>query len=258
MPLSQRAISAATKGPEAKKVKIKQSNSSKRHEFNIKPVSYRYFNQELTIFGQISHCLKLRKDDQIWFTFNKKGSQLTPSNSNEMIVELEDGGFVETLVMLKPIGIAIGDYFGVDANKYFDMIKSHQKDFDFVDLDNGWKKAVSYFLDDLSKQITKPRLTQLRGLKFFKNTNMKGKSISIRVGQDIKHMKSLKWNDIASSLVASIPINRKLEIYRGQNFTSRKLELGPGYHIIRDLSIHGFGDAITSLRWKNSTVGITR
>lgn len=252
MSISINTIRAALRGPELKKVKINEPNSSKTHEFNIKPVSYRIFNNEVTVYGQLSHHLTFRTDDQIWFAFKKNGKTLTPSVAQKMIVEKETGGAVNTIVKLKPIGVAIGAYFGVDSGKYFDMIKDHSDALEFLDLDKGWEKAACNFLDELAKRTTTPRNTINVGLQFFEHSNLKGKKVFIKAGQSIKHTKTIGWNDKASSVLAHVPKGKKLELYQHDNFKGRLLELGPGKHIIRDLKIHKLGDEITSVLWENA------
>jgi hypothetical protein len=62
--------------------------------------------------------------------------------------------------------------------------------------------------------------------------------------------KEVGWNDRASSLLASVPDDKRLELYQHDHFRGRMLELGPGTHMVRDLKIHRLGDAITSVRWR--------
>lgn len=252
MSVSMKAIRAALSGPEVKKIKINEPNSSKNHEFNIKPVSYRVFNGETTVYGQLSHHLTLRDDDQLWYTFKKNGRTTTPTVAQKMVVEKEEGGAVSTITMLKPLGVAVGAYFGVDAGKYFDMIKDHSKDLGFVDLDGDWEKAAGNFLQELAKQTTPPREKPGAGLQFFEHSDLKGKKFFVRVGKNIEHTKTIGWNDRASSILANVPAGKKLELYQHDNFKGRVLELGPGIHIIRDLKIHKLGDELTSVLWENT------
>lgn len=252
MSVPMNAIRAALAGPGVEKIKISEPNSSETHEFNIKPVSYRVLNGETTVYGQLSHHLTFRKDDQIWFAFKKNGRTTTPTVAQKMVVEKEEGGAISTITMLKPVGVAIGAYFGVDAGKYFDMINNHSNDLDFVDLDGDWEKAAENFIQELAKQTTPPREKPGAGLQFFEHSDLKGNKIFIRVGQNIEHTKTIGWNDKASSILANVPAGKKLELYQHDNFKGRVLELGPGTHIIRDLKIHKLGDELTSVLWENS------
>ncbi len=73
-------IKAALSGPELKKTKVKDPESGKEHEFNIKAVSYQIDGQQLVVHGQLSHCLAGRPDDQLWYAFAKTGNQISPND----------------------------------------------------------------------------------------------------------------------------------------------------------------------------------
>jgi hypothetical protein len=251
MSISESILQAALVGPEKKKVHIAQPNSSKSHEFNIKPISYRVHRSEVTVFGQMSHCLSSREDDQVWFTFQKRGTTTSPSEAAQMVVEKEQGGIIKTIKRLRPVGVAVGAYFGFDAGKYFDMLEQHEDDLQFIDFDGGWESAATVFLEELSRKVSAPRLDVQPGLKLFVHDNLNGASTSIAVGKNVVQAKDIGWNDKASSLLASVPEGKRLELYQHDNYRGRMLELGPGTHIVRDLKIHKLGDEITSVRWEN-------
>ena len=259
MSVSEKILSAALKGPKVKKIKIDQPNSSDSHEFNIKPISYRINKNELTIFGQLSHCLRFSVDDQVWFTFKKNGNKIIPADPKKMVVEKQEGGVIQTIEKLKSIGVVIGAYFGVDAGQYFDLLEDHEGDLSFVDFDGGWEKAASAFLTELAKRVTAPNeANNISGLRLFVDDNLRGKHLDIQVGKNIVQAKDIGWNDKASSLLAFVPEGKKLELFQDDNFHGQMLELGPGRHIIRDLKIHKLDDAITSIKWQDQTVSGTQ
>ncbi len=251
MGVSEKVIKAATKGPEAKKVKIKELGGSKNHEFNVKPVSLTITCKgELIVFGQISHHLRFRTDDQCWFGFKKKGNTISPNSPEKMVVEKKEGGLVKTITgKLKPIGVAIGAYYGVDVGKYFDKLDEHADKLSFLDMDHGYEKAIKNFLLALSKNIKPPRSLTGPGITLYQHHMFGGKKLFIKKNENIKHLKTVGWNDRASSLVATIPEGLKLEIFKHDNFKGSKIEFGCGTHYIRDLKIHKLGDEITSCRW---------
>ncbi len=251
MSVSQKVIKAAISGPEAKKVKIKELGSSKEHEFNVKPLTLTVnCDGELIVFGQISHHLRFRDDDQCWFGFKKVKNKISPAKPERMIIEKKEGGLVKTLTgKLKPVGLAIGAYFGVDLSKYYDMLERHSDKLSFVDMDHGYEKAISNFLMSLSKEIKPPRSLTGPGITLYEHSMFKGKKLHIKKNEDIKHLKTAGFNDKASSLVATVPKGIKLEVFQHDNFKGEKIEFGCGTHYIKDLKIHKLGDELTSCRW---------
>ena len=241
----ERILNAALNGPEVKLVNIKG------HEFNVKPISYRIHNDEVTIFGQLSHCLRFRTDDQVWYSFKKKGNKIIPADPEKMVVEKEDGGLLKTIGKLKDVGGFIGGFFGIGANKFFDLLENQSGNLDFIDFDGDWEGAAKSFFSDLAKQTVPPKSIKVTGLMLFQDDNLRGNSINIKVGDNVENAKTIGWNDRASSLLAVVPEGKKLELYQHDNFHGLVLELGPGSHIVRDLKIHRLGDEITSVRWEN-------
>ena len=61
----RKAGRAAIYGPEAKELKVAG------HEFNVKKAKLDSNHEGVTITGQLSHCLSLRKDDQFFYTIKK-------------------------------------------------------------------------------------------------------------------------------------------------------------------------------------------
>jgi len=247
----EKAIKAAIDGPETKKIKIRESStSSKSHEFNVKPVSISVDHEgEFNVFGQISHCLRGRKDDQHWYGFKKKGNTLVPEDPKKMILEKKEGGLAATIDFFRPLGVAVGAYFGVDANRYFDIINENSASIGFLDMDSGYEKSIQNFLLELSKEIRAPRWVKQEGLTMFEHDNFGGKNVFFEVNNNTKDLRPMKWNDRISSLRATVPKNMKLEVFNGLNFSLEKIEFGPGFHIIRDLKIHKLGDKLSSIRW---------
>lgn len=249
MSVSRQVIKAALYGPEAKKVDIREPNSSRSHEFNVKPVSLRLHRNEITVFGQISHHLSHRKDDQHWFSFKKIGNRIQPDNPTKMVVEKEEGGVAQTIQLARSAGISLGNFFGVDASKFFDTLERYGSKFPMLDFDEGFERAEAAFLQSLAQQLTPPKSVSRAGLVLYEHDNHRGKNTFIQVNKNVKHLKKTDFNDRASSLLARVPDGKKLELFKHDNYKGTVLELGPGSHIIRDLKIHRLGDEFTSVRW---------
>ena len=251
MSVSEKVMKAAISGPEAKKVKIKELGGSKSHEFNVKPASMSVnCKGELMVFGQISHHLSFRDDDQCWFGFKKVENKIFPSDSEKMIIEKKEGGLVKTLTgKLKPIGLVVGAYFGADLTKYYDMLDEHGDKLSFVDMDSGYEKAIKNFLIALSKKIEAPKSLTKPEVTLFEHSMFKGKKLRIKKDENIKHLKAKGWDNKASSLTATVPKGMKLEVFQFDDFKGRKIEFGCGTHYIRSLKIHKLGDKLTSCKW---------
>lgn len=93
------AIQAALVGPERRDIDIRG------HGFNVKPVDRQMVNQVFHIWGQISHKLRWRPDDQIYFHIVKTGDIVTSVDR-----QINRGGWGK---ILDPIGVVAGAYFGV-------------------------------------------------------------------------------------------------------------------------------------------------
>jgi hypothetical protein len=70
------AIQAALEGPERKDIKINT------HNFNVKPVTRDEHDGELHVWGQISHKLTVRPDDQIFYHIVKKDGAILTTDIN--------------------------------------------------------------------------------------------------------------------------------------------------------------------------------
>jgi hypothetical protein len=71
----EEVIHAALYGPEVKKLKVYD------HEFNVKPVERSRAGSRLIVSGQISHCLSLRPDDQVYYTIVLENAVIQPTLS---------------------------------------------------------------------------------------------------------------------------------------------------------------------------------
>jgi len=76
-----KAASAALFGPEVKKLKVAG------HEFNVKKAKITRNASGMVITGQLSHCLTLRPDDQLYYTIRKSGGKVTA-----MEIKINRGG----------------------------------------------------------------------------------------------------------------------------------------------------------------------
>lgn len=246
MAISKKVLNAALNGPQ--QLKGVEING---HEFNVKPVSYRTVGDEITVFGQISHCLKFRKDDQVWFTFRKNGKKVEPNDSIKMIVEKEDGGVFATISLLKPAGVVVGSLFGVDAGKFFDLLNKASNSSSFIDFDQGWEKAVSGYLQELSANVVKPKRVINPGVQLFQDPHFTGRSLLIKVDQDVENTKNINFNDNVTSILAKVPAGKKVSIFQHADFKGLALEFGVGEHRISNLETHKLNDEISSIKWEN-------
>jgi hypothetical protein len=64
------AMTAALKGPEKKKLKVYD------HHFNVKPVEIKREGSKIIVSGHISHHLRWRRDDQVYYQIVKKGNKV--------------------------------------------------------------------------------------------------------------------------------------------------------------------------------------
>jgi len=93
-PIGQ-ALRAALIGPEKKLLKVFG------HEFNVKPVERIGPTKAV---GQISHCLSLRPDDQVYYTIEKVNGTI-----RNIDVKINRGGIAP---IAAPIISALGQYYG--------------------------------------------------------------------------------------------------------------------------------------------------
>jgi len=78
----EKAARHALYGPEVKKLKVMG------HEFNVKKAKItRSAGGMTTVTGQLSHCLTLRPDDQLYYTIRKSGTKVV-----SMDIKIDRGG----------------------------------------------------------------------------------------------------------------------------------------------------------------------
>ncbi len=91
------AMKAALKGPEKKKLKVFD------HHFNVKPVEIKRDGARIIVNGQISHHLRWRRDDQVYYRIIKEGDKVIKVERN-----INRGGWAG---IAAPIVAAVGTYF---------------------------------------------------------------------------------------------------------------------------------------------------
>jgi hypothetical protein len=92
----EEAVNAALYGPEKKKHKVYD------HEFNVKPIEVQREGDALYVNGQISHCLRWRRDDQVYYRFTKQSDTVTG-----LEIDINRGGWAP---IAGPIAAAVGTY----------------------------------------------------------------------------------------------------------------------------------------------------
>lgn len=246
MSVPQRAINAALNGPEAKKVRIYG------HEFNVKPLSISVnVNGETIAFGQISHHLAGRTDDQHWFGFMKTANGTVPNKVSAMHLKKKKGGVVGTLLELRPVLDYLAEkFFGEDADEFYKKLDEYEEDLEYLDFDRGYEKSIEKFLEVISERVSAPGNPGFHGLKVYRGKNFENEDMTIEVGDDQQRIRD-SWNDEISSLIAVVPAGRRLEIFGRYNFNDEgnSLKLDSGRHFIKDLSIHEMNNIISSIRW---------
>ena len=90
------AIKAAIDGPQKKKLKVFD------HHFNIKPVEIKRDGDRITVNGHISHHLRWRRDDQVYYRIIKDGNKVIKIER-----DINRGGWAG---MAAPIVAAVGTY----------------------------------------------------------------------------------------------------------------------------------------------------
>ncbi len=90
------AMNAALTGPEKKKLKVFD------HEFNVKPVEVKRTETEIIVNGHISHHLRFRPDDQVYYHIVKKGNTIVKLERN-----IARGGWTG---IVAPIASSLGTY----------------------------------------------------------------------------------------------------------------------------------------------------
>jgi hypothetical protein len=245
MSVSQQVLNAAIFGPEIKEVEISG------HEFNVKPVSIRIYRDELSVFGQLSHHLTGREDDQLFYSFRKKAGVVSPNFAEGMILSIQEGGLLKTLLGWRTAITFIANVFGFSADKYFELLVKVEGKLPNVDFDKDWEKSAKEFLEALSAAFAIPRYEKIPGLRLYANLAQSGTEKGISVGDDVADFRRIGFNDTVTSLDAFIPDNKLVRLFHHPNYSGPFIELGPGYHKITDLRIHNFDDVFSSAKWEN-------
>jgi hypothetical protein len=133
-----KALKAAKYGPEAKNLNIKG------HDFNVKKYS-RLLGMETIIHGQISHCLAMRPDDQIYYQVH-----LSKQGGLKFIkVKIEEGGLTN---LLAPAVTVIGSYYtGVPIPEAV-VEAIGRKMGEAVD-GKGWRQVASYLIGEIALRM---------------------------------------------------------------------------------------------------------
>jgi hypothetical protein len=80
------AVRAAQYGPEVKQLLVHD------HEFNVKPVERKWTGEKLIVRGQISHCIDLVTDDQVYYTIIVDNHRVI-----DIVKKIENGNTVKRL-----------------------------------------------------------------------------------------------------------------------------------------------------------------
>jgi hypothetical protein len=90
------AMRAALQGPEKKKLRIFN------HQFNVKPIEISREGNRIIVNGHISHCLRFRRDDQIYYRIIKEDDKII-----KLERDINRGGWAG---IMAPIISATGTY----------------------------------------------------------------------------------------------------------------------------------------------------
>ena len=93
----EKAVNAALNGPEIKKHKVYD------HKFNIKQIEITRLDGKIIINGHISHHLRFRRDDQVYFTIIKSEDKII-----KLKRDINRGGWAPVAA---PIVAALGTYY---------------------------------------------------------------------------------------------------------------------------------------------------
>ena len=93
----ENAMDAALKGPEKKKLKVFD------HHFNVKPIEINRQGGRIIVNGHISHHLRWRRDDQIYYRIIKEGNKIIKVER-----DINRGGWAG---LAAPFVAAAGTYF---------------------------------------------------------------------------------------------------------------------------------------------------
>jgi hypothetical protein len=151
------AIHAALYGPEKKKLKVYD------HEFNVKPIERSRRGSGMTIMGHISHHLRFRPDDQVYYTVILEKGVI-----QDIKTAINRGGLTP---IAAPIISALAEYFGgvaVPPDKVASVGRTLGRLYD-----GGWESAVSIMItnitlavgaEEFGKEATSPKTVNLYDL----------------------------------------------------------------------------------------------
>jgi hypothetical protein len=131
------AVQSALNGPEKKKIKIFD------HEFNIKQVEIIREGDRIIASGQISHVLRFRRDDQVYYRIIKEGDKII-----EVSRDINRGGFAGVAA---PILAAGGSYFtGTpippdEVEKVFRALGNA--------VDGSWESAADFIISSIALRL---------------------------------------------------------------------------------------------------------
>lgn len=130
------AVKAALHGPERKDILIRG------HGFNVKPIDRQDVNGEIHIWGQISHKLAHRPDDQMYYHLLKKNGNLISIDR-----QINKGGWEG---LATPVAVVVGAYFGIpiqpgDVRSAFDRIAQINP--------NGWQQACDVIIGAIALHV---------------------------------------------------------------------------------------------------------
>lgn len=261
MTVPQKAINAALgKTKEVKGIGIKQPNSSRKHEFNVKCCTIREHNGTCFVRGQISHAMAFKPDDQAWYTFEKTNGTITPSNPEKMIFKTTDGGL--TALLKSAVGKLEKVRFFVDKIPFVsvDDLKTAvdilDKVDDHVDLDRdkGWVKTAHALIGEIARQFVPPRVSGPPRVELFSRTKLTGDRLVVENGKNVARLSGTNLQNEMTSLRAVVPDGVTIKLFKDFDFKASVLELGPGIHVINDIRTHegNFNNTISSVKWEQS------
>ena len=205
----ERAKNAAIYGPEQKKLKVFG------HEFNIKKATISRFGNNYTVSGQISHCLKWRRDDQVYYTISIQNNKIVDVKHS-----INRGGWARLVGIA---GSLVGAYFGVpiDAKMVEDI---HRRLASAVE--GGWTGAADNIIYFIASEIAAGNILQ-DGVRFYQDINLGGSSTAvIPVGRYTLSQLQSRFgfrNDWASSVL--IASGYRVYMYQHDNFGGKKYML---------------------------------
>jgi hypothetical protein len=130
------ALEAALHGPEKKRLRIF------RHHFNVKPVEISSEGERTTIFGQLSHHLSWRPDDQVYYTIIKENGAI-----RSITRQIDKGGWWS---ILAPIISVVGPILGLPIPpEQVAEVGEHVKDI----LDGSWQSVADFLITQIALRV---------------------------------------------------------------------------------------------------------